>query len=132
MGRSVFNLHLNNLTPFVMAHPEPSTFARETIEESADKGAPLPKPLSGKKLPVRLDPQAKQWLEETGESFGTMAEVGRACIAMEAAQHLLETIERYKLGQANSEAVEQAVWAALGYTPTSPGTASSRADKGDP
>ncbi len=132
MSRSVFNLHLSNLTPFVMAHPEPSSFARETIEASAVRGRSLPKPLSGKKLPVRLDPQTKQWLEETGERFGTMADVGRACIAVEAAQHVLETIERYKVGQATWQAVEEAVWAALGYTPTSPGTASSRTDKADP
>jgi hypothetical protein len=131
MGRSVFNLHLSNLTPFVMAHPEPSSFARETIETSAVRDRPLPKPLSGKKLPVRLDPQTKQWLEETGERFGTMADVGRACIAVEAAEDLLETIERYKLGQATWQAVEEAVWSALGYTPARLGTASSRADKGD-
>lgn len=128
MSSHVFNLHLDNLTAFVLAQGKPSAFAREVIETAAQKGN-APTPLSGETIPVRLDAKSKRWLKESSEGKRTMAEIARACIAETAVQKLTESVELYKSGQADLQEVIQTIWMTLGYN-ASGAPASSRADNG--
>jgi hypothetical protein len=136
---NVFTIHLDNLTEWVKA--QGNTSSSEVIQSAiatAMAQDTLPAiPVEQKKAGVRLDTEARQWLQAQVKQWGldAEAEAGRACLAAQAIGRLVSLAELYKQDEIENSTLTQALWSALGYTPTngSPaGTASSQVDKGDP
>ena len=136
---NVFTIHLDNLTEWVEA--QGNTSSSEVIQSAianAMTQGPLPAiPVEQKKAGVRLDNEVRQWLQAQVKHWGleAEAEAGRACLAAQAMGRLVSLAELYKQGEIENSTLTQALWSALGYTPTngnSAGPASSQVGKGDP
>jgi len=133
----VFKIHLDNLTPSVLAEDTPSKVIQGAIDEAMSSERLPALPVKARSASVRLDENKRQWLQAqvAKHNLGAEAEAARVCIAAQTVEELVDLVEHYKSNKASIDDVAQSLWLAMGYAPIShspAGTASSRADKGDP
>ena len=133
----VFKIHLDNLTPCVLAKDASSEVIQGAIAEAMSTDRLPALPVDARAASVRLGDDKRQWLQKqvAQHNLDAEAEAARACIAAQTVREVVDLVEQYKSDKASIDDVAHSLWLAMGYAPTSDspaGTASSRADKGDP
>lgn len=133
----VFKIHLDNLTPCVLAKGTSSEVIQGAIAKAMSTDRLPAVPVDARAASVRLGDDKRQWLQKqvAQHNLGAEAEAARACIAAQTVTEVVHLVQQYKTDEASIDDVAHSLWLAMGYAPTShspAGTASSRADKGDP